>query len=132
MFLMGNNKCETFFPRLTAKDLIRGNSNKCAKKSSTQKMRNMSIDKEGKFRLTYHDILQVPVSKSITNGDIKEEEESETKKVFVKKQVDSVIRIGSYQVNREIGKGGFAEVVEGQDSSGNKFAIKQYVLQNSL
>jgi hypothetical protein len=31
-----------------------------------------------------------------------------------------------------IDKGGFAEVVEVRDEQGNKFAMKKYVLQNSI
>lgn len=82
MFLMGKNKCETFFPKLTAKDYLRSNSNKYSKKRSTQKIRNQSIDREGKFRLTYHDILQAPVS---LHEDYNEPERQEVKKPIVKK-----------------------------------------------
>lgn len=65
---MGTNKGETLFPKIAAKDIIRGNSSYTSKKLSTENIRNRSIDKDNrKFRITYHDILQIPVSPGLGN-----------------------------------------------------------------
>lgn len=75
----------------------------------------------------------MPVSASLVNNEHKEEEETGIRKLAaVKKVSDSVTKIGVYQICKEIGKGGFASVFEGQDPNGNKVAIKQYILQNSF
>jgi hypothetical protein len=40
--------------------------------------------------------------------------------------------IGGYRVLNYIDKGGFAEVVEVKDEQGNSFAMKKYMLHNSM
>lgn len=42
-FLMSKDKCETFFPKLAAKNENRGSSNRVTKKNQTNKLRNRSI-----------------------------------------------------------------------------------------
>lgn len=41
-------------------------------------------------------------------------------------------KIGNYQIIKEIGKGGFAQVYEVQDSKQKKYALKEYNLQDAL
>ena len=41
-------------------------------------------------------------------------------------------KIGLYEVIREIGKGGFAQVYEVTDQNGKKYALKEYHLQTAL
>lgn len=67
-FLMAKDKCETFFPKLRPNGHERGASNRCTKKISTQKLRNVSMDKESKFRLTCHDVLMQPNSAHILDS----------------------------------------------------------------
>jgi serine/threonine protein kinase len=41
-------------------------------------------------------------------------------------------KIGQYDIIKEIGKGGFAQVYEVEDSNHHKYALKEYALQNSI
>lgn len=70
--LMASNKGDTFFPKLPAKDIIRGTSSYASKKHSTEKITKRSIDKDNRnLRTTYYDILQIPhVSRTHGTGSV--------------------------------------------------------------
>ncbi len=69
--LMSNTtKYDNFFPKLIAKDNSRAISNYSIDRISSKNNNNKSISHDQKYRLTYQNILKIPVHNSL----MKEEE----------------------------------------------------------
>ncbi len=117
-FFFGSQNRTTMFPSL------RNNL-----ESKPFKARNnlaISLDEKA-YRMTSNQLLRGIIMQN----------DSEIKKLrttFLNKPKEDhkIKKIGQYKIIKEIGKGGFAQVYEVEDEKGQKYALKEYSLQNAL
>lgn len=118
-FVLGDRNRTTMFPSLK-KSFYK------PKSINGRELNDYSLDEKA-YRMTSNQLLK----------GILRQNDSEIKKLRTTFMRPNGIeergkkKIGQYEIIKEIGKGGFAQVYEVEDANHNKYALKEYNLQNA-